>query len=110
MFVPDLPGKFGIRIESALVVRRVKTKHDFNGECWLGFERLTCVPIQTKMIKDGVLTVEEKQWVKDHNRRCYEKLEPYLRDDKRALKWLKREADRNLGIAPTAAGISIDWD
>ena len=107
----DLPGKWGIRIESALVVRRVKTKHEFNGDCWLGFERLTCVPIQNKMIKDGMLTKDEKQWVKDHNRRCFEKLEPYLRDDKRALRWLKREAERGLGIAPSGpGGLSIDWD
>ena len=108
---PDLPGKFGVRIESALAVRRVKTKREFNGECWLGFERLTCVPIQAKMIKDGMLTKDEKQWVKDHNRRCLEKLESYMRDDKRALAWLKREAGRNLGISPTGpGGISIDWD
>lgn len=107
----DVPGKWGIRIESALAVRRVKTKHEFNGECWLGFERLTCVPIQTKMIKDGMFTKDEKQWIKDHNRRCLEKLEPYLKDDKRALRWLKREAERGLGIAPAGpGGFSVDWD
>ncbi|KAF9643184.1 Creatinase/aminopeptidase [Thelephora ganbajun] len=94
---PDLPGKWGIRIKSALAVRRVKIKHEFNGDYWLGFERLTCVPIQTKMIKNGMLTKDEKQWVKDHNRQCLEKLEPYLRDDKRALRWLKREVQRGLG-------------
>jgi len=44
------------------------------------------------MIEDGMLTEDEKQWVKDHNRRCLEKLQPYLRDDRRALRWLKREA------------------
>lgn len=106
----DNPGNWGIRIESALVVRRVKTKHG-DSDTWLGFERLTCVPIQTKMIKDGVLTKEEKQWIKDHNRRCLEQLEHSLRDDKRAQKWLKREADRELGLAPAGpGGISIDWD
>lgn len=58
-----------------------------------------------------MLTKDEKQWVKEHNRRCLEKLEPYLRDDKRALKWLKREADRGIGIAPAGpGGVSIDWD
>jgi len=63
------------------------------------------------MIKDGMLNKDEKQWVKDHNRRCLEKLEVYLRDDKRAMRWLKREADRGLGISPTGpGGLSIDWD
>ena len=53
-----------MRIESALVVRRVKTKGEFNGDIWLGFERLTCVPIQTKMVKENMLTKEEKKWLK----------------------------------------------
>ena len=70
-----------MRIESALVVRRVKvsvlsassetltdsrvqTKGQFNGDIWLGFERLTCVPIQTKMVKEVMLSKEERQWLK----------------------------------------------
>lgn len=60
----DLQGKWGMRIESALVVKRVKTKGAFNGDIWLGFERLTCVPIQTRMVKENMLTKDEKQWLK----------------------------------------------
>ena len=52
-----------MRIESALFVKRVHTKFDSDGD-WLGFERLTCVPIQTKMVKDALLTKEERQWIK----------------------------------------------
>ncbi|KAJ2932269.1 hypothetical protein H1R20_g4809, partial [Candolleomyces eurysporus] len=103
-------GKFGIRIESALVVRRVSTRHEFNGSIWLGFERLTCVPIQTRMVKDSMLTKEEKAWVKDHNNRCYEKLAPLLKEDKRALKWLERETRRGLGLASAPGGVAIEWD
>jgi len=103
--------KWGVRIESALAVKRIKTKMEFNGDVWLGFERLTCVPIQTKMVKESMLTKDEKQWIKDHNQRCREKLEPYLKDDKRALKWLKREAERGIGIVGAGpGGIAIDWD
>ncbi|KAH7928918.1 Creatinase/aminopeptidase [Leucogyrophana mollusca] len=108
-----LEGRWGMRIESALAVRRVKTKGEFSGDIWLGFERLTCVPIQTRMVKEAMLTKEEKQWLKasDHNRKCLERLEPYIKDDKRALKWLKREADRGIGVAgPGPGGITIDWD
>jgi len=53
-----------MRIESALAVRRVKTRGEFNGDVWLGFERLTCVPIQTRMVKDNMLSKEEKQWLR----------------------------------------------
>jgi hypothetical protein len=60
----DLEGKWGMRIESALAVVRVKTKAEFNGDIWLGFDRLTCVPIQTRMVKETMLSKEEKQWLK----------------------------------------------
>ncbi|EJF65620.1 Creatinase/aminopeptidase [Dichomitus squalens] len=104
-------GKWGMRIESALAVRRVKTKGQFNGDIWLGFERLTVVPIQTKMVKEVMLSKEERQWLKDHNRRCLELLEPFLRDDKRALRYLRREAERGIGIAGAGpGGLTIDWD
>jgi Xaa-Pro aminopeptidase len=124
-----------MRIESALIVTRVKTKGEFNGDIWLGFERLTCVPIQTRMVKESMLTKEEKAWIKvrttfffpgscdqsihlcsctqDHNQRCRERLEPFLRDkdDKRALKWIKRESERGIGIVGLGpGGICIDWD
>ncbi|KAI0737462.1 Creatinase/aminopeptidase [Daedaleopsis nitida] len=104
-------GKWGMRIESALAVRRVATKGNFNGDIWLGFERLTCVPIQTRMVKEVMLSKEERQWLKDHNRKCLERLEPLLRHDKRALKYLRREAERGIGIAGAGpGGLTIDWD
>ncbi|KAG6895820.1 hypothetical protein C0992_012291 [Termitomyces sp. T32_za158] len=125
----DNEGKWGIRIESALAVKRVRTKGEFNGHIWLGFERLTCVPIQTRMVKESMLTKEEKAWLKvspdlvyantnavvlntpqEHNQRCYEKLSPYLKDDKRAIKWLKREAERGIGLATLPGGVNIEWD
>ncbi|KAF9000416.1 hypothetical protein BDQ17DRAFT_1359572 [Cyathus striatus] len=106
----NIEGKWGMRIESALAVRRVKTRGEIGGDVWLGFERLTCVPIQTKMVKESMLTKEEKQWLKEHNQRCLEKLTPYIKDDKRAMKWLKREADRGIGIVAGPGGMSIDWD
>lgn len=103
-------GRWGMRIESALAVRRVRTRGEFNGPVWLGFERLTVVPIQTRMVKEGMLTKEEKQWLKDHNQRCFQLLSPLLKEDKRALKWLKRESDRGIGIATGPGGMSIEWD
>ncbi|KAJ2975332.1 hypothetical protein NUW54_g11749 [Trametes sanguinea] len=108
----DNEGKWGIRIESALVVRKVHTKGSLNNnETWLGFERLTCVPIQTKMVKEVMLSKEERQWLKDHNRRCLEMLEPLIRHDKRAMKYLRREAERGIGIAGAGpGGLTIDWD
>jgi len=103
-------GKWGMRIESALAVRRAQTRGHFNGDIWLAFERLTCVPIQTRMVKESMLTKEEKQWLKDHNARCYDKLAPLLKDDKRAMTWLRRETQRQIGLANAApGGVAIEW-
>ena len=44
--------------------KKSQTRGEFNGTTWLGFERLTCVPIQTRMVKEGMLTKEEKAWLK----------------------------------------------
>ena len=91
------------------------------------------MPIQTKMVKESMLTREEKAWIKarfspthtlfckehiliiafvlqDHNRRCYDKLAPFLKDDSRAMKWLKREAERGIGVVDGPGGLHIDWD
>ncbi|XP_006457207.1 hypothetical protein AGABI2DRAFT_212532 [Agaricus bisporus var. bisporus H97] len=104
-------GKWGVRVESALVVKRVKTKQEFGGDTWLGFERLTCVPIQTRMIKESLLTKEEKSWLKDHNLRCWDILSPLLREDKVALKWLRKEADRGIGLPGSGpGGLTVEWD
>lgn len=45
----------------------------------------------------------------EHNQRCYDKLAALLKDDKRALKWLKREAERGIGLAAGPPGLDIDW-
>ncbi|TFY78931.1 hypothetical protein EWM64_g5074, partial [Hericium alpestre] len=106
-----MAGQWGIRIESMLVVRGANTKHQYNGDVWLGFERLTCVPIQTKMVQEFLLSKEERQWIIDHNRDCLTRLEPYLKDDKRALRWLKREAERPIGVQPALpGGMIVNWD
>jgi Xaa-Pro aminopeptidase len=38
----------------------IQTKGEFNGDVWLGFERLTCVLIQTRMVIEGIFIKEEK--------------------------------------------------
>ncbi|KAG8900170.1 hypothetical protein FRB99_006199 [Tulasnella sp. 403] len=102
-------GEWGIRIESAMVVRRVETKGKFGGDIWLGFERFTQVPIQTKMIKPELLTKDERRWVRMHNQNVRLALTPLLLEDKRALRWLKRECSRE-GPPPTAGGVKVEWD
>jgi Xaa-Pro aminopeptidase len=37
-------------------------------------------------------------------------LGPLFKDDRRAMKWLKREAERGIGLASGPGGMAIDWD
>lgn len=41
-------GAFGIRIENLQIIAEAKTSHRFGGTSFLGFERLTLVPMQEK--------------------------------------------------------------
>ena len=86
----------------------MRTRHT-DSDNWLSFERLTCVPIQTRMVLEDRLSKEEKDWLNQHNRACLKALEGPLRDDKRALNWLRREAERGIGDAPSPRG-NNDWN
>ncbi|KAF8598400.1 Creatinase/aminopeptidase [Ceratobasidium sp. AG-I] len=82
-------GSFGVKLQSALVVRKVKIRGQLEGDMQLGFERFACVPIQTRMVKMEMLNKDERRWLKEHNRRCRDVLTPYLEEDRRALRWIK---------------------
>jgi len=83
--------EWGVAIKSAVVVRVAEAEGTFGGAVPLGFERFTQVPIQTTMVKMDMLTKDESRWIKDHNSQVRMALTPLLIDDRRALKWLKRE-------------------
>jgi len=104
-------GEFGVRIESTLLVKEVETRCQKEGDRFFGFERFTQVPIQTKMVRASMLSKEDRQWIKDHNANVRKALEPYLHDDKRALKWLRRECQKGFGNeGKGSAGLAIEWD
>jgi len=96
MTVTDEPGyyedgKFGIRIENVLLVRQVKTPNNFGDRDYLGFEHITLVPIQTKLIDTTLLSPSEYEWINAYHSECLEKVKPFLKPDSPGLKWLERE-------------------
>ncbi|EJD37953.1 Creatinase/aminopeptidase [Auricularia subglabra TFB-10046 SS5] len=101
-------GEFGIRIESAMVVERVAPPKAADGTSWLAFRRLTCVPIQAKMVKRSMLSKEEADWLRLHNALCLKRLAPLVAHDKRAAKWLKKECQREIP-ADGKGPIKVDW-
>lgn len=85
-------GQFGMRIESAMLVRQVQTHRDFGGVPWLEFATLTRVPISAKLVDFDLLRADERAWLQEYNATCYRDLLPLVRGDYRAEKWLRQQA------------------
>ncbi|KAL3728283.1 hypothetical protein ACJRO7_032952 [Eucalyptus globulus] len=91
MVVSNEPGyyedhAFGIRIENLLSVVEMNTPNRFGGVGYLGFEKLTFVPIQTKMVDSALLSSAEIDWLNDYHAQVWEKVSPLL--DGSARQWL----------------------
>ncbi len=84
-------GKFGIRIENMVMAQEAKTNHKFGDKPWLGFERVTMVPMCRKLIDGKLLTQEERTWVNEYHQEVYEKTKGFFQGDERTLSWLERE-------------------
>jgi Xaa-Pro aminopeptidase len=75
-------GEYGIRIESLIRVIEVPNMKGF-----YGFEILTLVPIDLKLIDTSLLTSPEKTWINSYHQRVFDTLSPHL--DGETNKWLK---------------------
>ncbi|KAJ7636867.1 putative Xaa-Pro aminopeptidase P [Roridomyces roridus] len=84
-------GKFGIRIENIVLVKKAATPNNFGDKGYLGFERVTMCPIQTKLIERTIFSAEETKWLNEYHAEILSKVSPLLQNDSRALEWLKRE-------------------
>ena len=71
-------GKFGIRIENLVFVKKFNKK--------LFFENLTLAPIDTDLINQELLTINEKNYLSKYNSLIYSKLSKFLNTNER--KWL----------------------
>ncbi|KAL4254344.1 putative Xaa-Pro aminopeptidase P [Abortiporus biennis] len=84
-------GKYGIRIENVVIVRKVETRNNFGNKGFLGFEHVTMCPIHKNLIEKDLMTAAEWKWLNDYHKEVYEKVSPLLKGDERALKWLEKE-------------------
>ncbi|WP_296708191.1 aminopeptidase P family protein [Rhodoblastus sp.] len=83
-------GAFGIRIENLVAV---ETREIPGGERdMLGFETLTLVPIDRRLIEPKLLAPEEKAWLNAYHSRVRAALSPHL--DKTERAWLKKATGR----------------
>ena len=82
-------GNFGIRIENLLEVVKRGDVGEFAGKSFLGFKRLTQIPIQKKMIDIDLLTDDEINWLNVYHAEVRENIYPLLQSE-RARKWMER--------------------
>ncbi len=71
-------GKFGIRIENLVYVKKIKNK--------LSFENLTLAPIEKELINFKLLDTKEKDYLFKYHSKVYQKISKYL--NKNEKKWL----------------------
>uniref|UniRef100_A0A0E0HLY3 Aminopeptidase P N-terminal domain-containing protein n=1 Tax=Oryza nivara TaxID=4536 RepID=A0A0E0HLY3_ORYNI len=93
MIVSNEPGyyednSFGIRIENLLLVKEVNLPNSFGGVSYLGFEKLTFVPIQSKLVDLSLLSPSEINWINEYHDEVWEKVSPLLSGH--SLDWLRK--------------------
>lgn len=79
------PGWGGIRLENLYVVREMPSK---NGTAWYGFEPLTYIPFEQKLINVDRLSTPQLQWLNNYHASVVEKLSPVF--DAATIPWLKK--------------------
>ena len=81
-------GNFGIRIENLLIVVNKPELGEFAGKGFLGFEKLTMIPIQKKLMNTSLLTAGEIEWINSYHTTVRERVGPLLVSEK-AKAWLQ---------------------
>lgn len=90
MVISNEPGfyadnHYGIRIENLVAVIQMPLS---STKPFLGFETLTQVPIDRKLIEVSYLNSDEREWLDQYHHTVFERLESFLIKNKPALDWL----------------------
>lgn len=83
-----LPNWGGIRIENLYVVKDLSTETDANTTPWYGFEPLTYVPFERRLIDLNRLSQKQREWLEWYNTATLEKLASRL--EPAELEWVKQ--------------------
>ncbi|GLI66862.1 hypothetical protein VaNZ11_010849 [Volvox africanus] len=82
-------GSFGVRIENLVVVVEKETPFRYAGQIYLGFERLTFVPLQAKLIDTSLMSPDEVSWVDRYHEDVWTRVSPRLQAQPDVLGWLR---------------------
>jgi Xaa-Pro aminopeptidase len=81
-------GEFGIRIENLVSVVERETPNNFDGVTYFGFEPLTYVPMDMRLLAPHLMSAREVAWLDDYHRRVWDKISPRMADGSPEKKWL----------------------
>ena len=76
-------GAYGIRIENLVIVQEIETPKGGERDL-LGFENLTRVPLDRRLIETSILTHDERAWIDAYHDLVRRDLEPLLDDGAKA--------------------------
>lgn len=79
-----IEGKFGIRHENEIVVRKGE-KNEYGQ--FMEFETITYVPFDLDGIDPAMMTLYEKDWLNTYHEEVYKRAAPHLNDNEKA--WLQ---------------------
>jgi len=79
------PGWGGIRLENLYIV--AERGEDAQGTPWYGFDSLTFVPFDKKLIDVSLLSPQQLQWLRQYHQAIVDKIAPTL--SKEEASWLK---------------------
>ncbi|WP_274424398.1 aminopeptidase P family protein [Chelativorans sp. YIM 93263] len=79
-------GHYGIRIENLIVVSPPEAIPGGEKEMH-GFETLTLVPIDRRLIETALLSDDERTWLNDYHQRVFDEISPLV--DGKTADWLK---------------------
>ncbi len=80
-------GKYGIRIENLVLVKEAQSLGDGNTKM-LGFETLSFVPIDLRLVDTDMLRDEEKAWLNAYHATVRDLISPHL--DENEQTWLAK--------------------
>ncbi|XP_021366771.1 xaa-Pro aminopeptidase 1-like isoform X1 [Mizuhopecten yessoensis] len=81
-------GKFGIRLENIVMIKKATTKYQFPGTTFFTFETVTMVPYEPHLIVKELLSQREVDWINAYHKTVQDTISPLVSDDALATSWL----------------------
>ncbi|CAG5121574.1 unnamed protein product, partial [Candidula unifasciata] len=87
-------GKFGIRLETIVMVKTATPKYTTANETFYEFQHITLVPFERKLIDYSLLTLKQVEWLNSYNDRARSEILPLLEGDQAAINWFHDRTQR----------------